>query len=746
MRTGTGWHGLARGFFATALLTCASAWAQAKPEERASLNADYKDPLRMPYYTGSILPTPQKATYKSVFFPLENAGILLGEGLKSDGPCVRELRERIERYGGKVRVVPSQAAACDTLIILGKHAAAEPFLKAHPIPEREQSYVMVTDQAGDKRTVVLAGHDRLGLLWAITSFNQLVHEKGGACCVRAADVADYPYAANRGFIDSHWPEGIPYCIAFKINKPVFQTALCDYSITDRQERYRSWRTPPSDAVKQHLRQMGERFSALGIEWYAGVNPYYTDWENKMLISKEADYQALLAKAAAAAEAGGNFCLKFDDYHFPLKPEDQKRFGTVKNADIYLLNRLHRDLRTRYPESKILFCPPFYFGPTSKAPYPESRDEYLSALGMEVPKDIGIFWTGPSVKSGHVSPEMVQWITERIRRKPVYWQNAIGTAHMHFAHYVTDPLPVLRDWFYQGFLHDIDTYMFNCQMPGSAAAAASIADFCWNPGAFDPERSITEAAGKLVGPGMYPGLKELNQAISYFDKFWLKRTPAAARLLPEMEKKLAVVNAAWEKTKQENIAAVRYWTQMERYVSQVNGFVAGLKRMPNLDTYREQAGESEEHAKKEVGLDPQKETFLSAYDFVGGVGPEKYKLNCEARLATWIYGTQTANPRMSGRFEVEPFPPEGDYELTLCAQDDDRDAPCRIHILVNDTVIFEGPNPAKRNGWSRHALKIPAKALLQYNTLLIENIEPSAFVGGVDSPWFMLNYAVVRKAK
>jgi len=700
----------------------------------------------MPFYTGNILPTPQKATYRDAFFPLENAGILLGDGLTADGAWVRELRERIERYGGKVQVVASQDAPCDTLILLGKSEAAEPFLKDHPVPEREQGYVMVSAEAANKRTIVLVGHDRLGLLWAITSFNQLVHEKDGICRVRAADVEDYPYAVNRGFIDSYWPEGVPYVIAFKINKPVFQTALYDYSIANRENRYRSWRTPPSESVKEALRLMGQRFTPLGIEWYAGVNPYHTRWEHKVIISSEDDYQAVLAKALAAAEAGGNFCLKFDDYHFPLKPEDKERFGTVKDADVYLLNRLHRDLKARHPDSKLLFCPPFYYGPTSQTPYPESRDEYLFALGREVPKDIDVFWTGPSVKSGSVTPEMVQWITERIQRKPVYWQNAIGTSHMHYYHYVTDPLPVLKDWLYDGFLKDVDAYMLNSGMPGTATAVASIADFCWNPAAFDPKRSIAEAAGKLFGPETLPALEELNEALSYFDKFWLKRTPAAARLLPEMQEKLVAVNAAWQKVQQKNFAAVQYWSQMQRHVNQINQFVAGLKRMPNLDAYRKEAGASEEQAKEEVGLEGADSTFLSAYDFIGGLGPSKYKLNCEPRLATWIYGLRTANPRMSGRFQIEPFPPEGDYELIISAQDDDRAEQCRIRMVVNDTAIFEGPNPAGRNGWSRHTFRIPANALLPQNALLIENAEDSAFAGGIEAPWFMLNYAVVRRAK
>ena len=43
--------------------------------------------------------------------------------------------------------------------------------------------------------------------------------------VRAADVMDYPATPNRGFIAGTFPDGPAYCVAFKLNKPVFQSAF-----------------------------------------------------------------------------------------------------------------------------------------------------------------------------------------------------------------------------------------------------------------------------------------------------------------------------------------------------------------------------------------------------------------------------------------------------------------------------------------------------------------------------------------
>ena len=703
---------------------------------------DYGDPYRMPFYTGTILPTPQEVAYRDELFPLDSAALLVAPDVAPDGAHVRELRGRVERYGGKLEVVTSASTEHETLVILGGGEASEPFLAGRAVPDREQAYVMLCVARETRNVVVLQGRDLLGLAWAIASFNQLVHEHEGRPVLRAADVTDYPEHANRGFIAGHWVNAGHYCAAFKINKPVLQGGLVDYSLPNRSDRAEAWRSPLSNAVKRDLAAYGERMSPLGIEWYAGHNPIAA--KDKIRSGDEDDFRVVLGWASAVAEAGGNLCLKYDDHRFPIGQHDLDTFGSAREADIHLLTRLHRELKARHPQAKILFCPPFYWGPDSPAMYPEPRDEYLRALGERVPRDVEIFWTGPRVKSGKVTPEMVEWITDRLQRKPVYWQNGFGMPHMFLYHYVTDPVDVYREWFYEGFFRDVDSYMFNCMMPAYASAAATCADFCWNPSAYDPDRSVADAAAKLVGPDTYPVLIALTQALTYFDPFGLRRTPGAARKLPEMGRKLAVVNAVWEEVNRRNINAVRTWTGMERHVSQVNTFYERLSRAPDLAAYRRDATESEEHARKETGLTAENGLFLSAYDFVGGYGPTHYGNRCERRLATWIYGSRSPNPRMEGTFRTDPFPPSSDYELIVSAQDDDAEAKCRVRISVNGVAVFEGENPFVRFGWSRHTFRIPAASLERTNVLRIANAEDTGRSGG--PPFFMLNYAVVRKAE
>ena len=699
----------------------------------------WRDP--MPYYTGTVLPTPQQARYGNEDIPLAAASLLVGPGVDPQGPHARFLRTRVETLGGSLRPATNLDQAAQVCVVLGNLPQCAKALAKTSVPDREQGYTMNTVKLGKRTLIVLRGHDSLGLLWAISTFNQLLRRQNGKLFVHAADIRDYPTVPNRGFIAGNWQDGAYYSIVFKINKPVFQSGLVPRGIP-RKERDGYWRKPISKTLADDVAAMGALLSPFGIEWYSGFNPINGKPEEKLRSGSEEDFQAVFRLACLVAAAGGNLCLTYDDARFPISPADKARFGSAREADCYFVTRLFTAVRARYPKFKLLFCPPFYWGPTSPALYPESRDEYLFALGKRLPPEVEIFWTGPRVKSGVIKPEYVQWITERLRRPPVFWQNTFGMPHSYGYHFATDPISTWPNWYYKGFFQQIDTYMLNSMMPNYCAANATLSDYLWNPAKYDPQTSVAQACSKLVGDDAYAVLVRLNQALSWFDKFGLRQTPAAARVLPMMAKKLAAVNEVWNDVETTNLEAVRRWTGMEGHVRQVVTFYTRLKRNPKLTAFSQPAAISRQRAEKEAGFNPKTDTFIAAVEFLGGAGPAVYGNRCEKRLATWIYGSQSPNPRMQASFDIDPFPAAGDYDLIISAQDDDAEKKCRIRIKLNDFPIFEGENPFVRLGWSRHTFRLPAQKLKRRNILLIENIEPDGHFGG--PPFFMLNYVIVRK--
>ncbi|MDD5678719.1 MAG: beta-N-acetylglucosaminidase domain-containing protein [Kiritimatiellae bacterium] len=702
--------------------------------------AERNDVLLAPFYTGTVYPTPQQATYQDQFAPLASVGLVLGKDVKPDDPHLAYLTDRIQRYGGTATAATAIGDAFPTYICIGDTPAADAVLKDLTVPDKPEGYIIRAGKQGDRPVILLRGKDKLGLLWAIQSFNQLVTRKDGRPAARLAEVTDYPAIGKRGGIMSlREPISVHARLWAKINLIDMADAFT-YRVPPMRNVPNLWRKELPERGKANVKMVGDILTPLGIEWYASLRPLAEDkTENQPRCKNEEDFQAMLKHALFAAEQGGSFSLHFDDMRFPIHPDDMKDFGSAKEADIYLLNKLHKALKEKYPQARIIFCPPFYWGPDGGCDYPESREEYLKALGARIPKDIGVYWTGPRVKSNKIDQNQMKWITDLIQRKPLFWQNALFN-HAYGFHYVTDPIKAWSEWHSAGFFEQVEAYMFNCN---GLLPMMTLADYLWNPKAYDPERSVAEMAKHMFGPETYPALVELNEKLSFFDQYGSRLSPAAARDLPAMEKRILEVDAAWSNALAYHPGAVKAFSGMGWAIQLQKNFVLGLKKNKDLSGFAKNVEPERKRAEAEVGLNDKTDTFLSAYDFLGGYPATLYAARCEKRLATWVYGTRTLQPMMKARFEIEPFPPEREYQLILSAQDDDPEAECAIKIMVNATVIFEGKNGFVRNGWSRRTFTVPVAALQRSNELKIFNIEDSDANAG--PPFFMLNYAVLRKS-
>ncbi|MDD5676543.1 MAG: beta-N-acetylglucosaminidase domain-containing protein [Kiritimatiellae bacterium] len=700
----------------------------------AAAEAEQNDLLLAPFYTGTIYPTPQQATYQDKFAPLASVGLVLGKDVKPDDPRLAYLTNRIQRYGGTTTVATAIGDAFPTYICVGDTPTADAILKDLTVPDKPEGYIIRSGKQGDRTVILLRGKDKLGLLWAVQSFNQLVTRQEGRPAARLAEVTDYPENAKRGGIISLCIPGyINAVLSVKIN-------WIDVGGAYTRRVPNIWRKELPERDKANVKMIGDILTPLGIEWYANLNPLaWVNNTDQPRCKNEEDFQALLKYALFAAEHGGGFSLHFDDARFPIHPDDVKDFGSAKEADIYLLNKLYKALKAKYPQAGMMFCPPFYWGPGACA-YTESREEYLKALGSRTPKDLGIYWTGPAVTSSKIDPSQTKWINDLIQRKPLFFQNILFN-HAHGYHYVTDPVRAWPEWHSAAFFDEVEAYMLNVGgnflMP-----MITLADYLWNPKAYDPERSVAEMAKHMFGPETYPALVQLNEKLSFFDQYGSRPSPAAARDILVMEQRMIEVDAAWSNALAFHPGAVKALSGMAWSIQVQKNFLTGLKKNKDLAGFARNVEPERKRAEAESGLNAKTDTFLSAYDFMGGGAAQPYAYHCEKRLATWVHGARSGSPAMKAPFQIEPFPPERDYQLIVSGQDDDAEAECGIKIMVNETVIFEGKSGFVREGWSRRTFTIPAAALKRYNELKIVNLEDSDANKG--PPFFMLNYAIVRK--
>ena len=707
----------------------------------------------VPYYTGRILPTPKQAVYGTEFRSLATTGILLARGMATNDARIALLAERIERYGGTVKILPSLADGCDTYIVLGDAEAAAGI----PRPDRlelAETYTIHCVVHSGKNLVLLDAKDKLGLLWAITAFNQMVTKKDGKAVWQQVEVTDFPDvpAGKRGVgfggVAMVGSKGDDHSTANALNiawfAVQFRMGALFFDRVYMEKSKQWWKEGAVADFRKGLDDVSRFLNPLGIEWYVRIMPIMGTPEEKIRSGSEEDFKSVFAISDAIAAAGGNIFLTYDDHRFPMNPEDTKQFGSAREADIQFINRLYSGLKAKHPAVKMCFCPPFYWGPLSLPAYPESRDDYLKAIGERLPKEIGIIWTGPRVKSTRIEKADVNWISERVQRKPDFWQNGVGVGYSGFWwHYGAEPITAFRDWYYDAFFADTGTYMRYANIPSDCISLLPQADFLWNRKAYDPESSIKDAAGKVMGAGNYPLLAALTEKLRAFDIYCMTVNPGSVSHAKEIAAKRSELEVAWKALLAANEPAVAMWSKLDRVVNTHVGFARKVESTKELKGFEKAQEIIRKAAEKETGYDG-KGFLLTPYDFFGGMPARMYSHQCEPRLATWIYGAKSRTATLTATVNLAT-PPEHDYELVVSGQDDDAPTNCRIRIKVNGKMVFEGPNPFKDGTWTPHTFPVQGQFLHDnLNKLTIENIEDSDIVSG--PPFFMLNYAVLRPKK
>ncbi len=627
------------------------------------------DPLMMPYYTGRILPSPQKAEYLDAFLPMSRVALVVGNDVENPAPLLDLLKDRIARYGGAAETVSAPGADAVSVISLGDTEIARQVKGLPAVPAREQGYILQCAEAGGKPLIILKGRDRLGLVWAISSLNQLIHWKDGRTAARAARVEDYPRGLKRGYItgvggffyspswltwgsrsrDTNMPD-----TAFLLAKERSFTVMCKFNANVYQQVIPAghgdrenpgdgyWRMPEkwdgSGCRLSVIDDIGRSLSPLGITWYGCVHPQVGAPEYKICADEES-LGALLVYARRMEAAGGHLDIQLDDVRFPLNPYDKEKFGSAREADTWIVTNLMARLKKDYPGARLLVCPPFYWGPGGSGwrSYGEDRDAYLRAIGDRWPMEADVFWTGQRVNGTPLATrDEVKWVTGLIRRKPWLWQNSAVTWYRaYFYHYGAEPINTLKDLYWDGFLESIGWYGFNSDFPVRCIANAVSADFQWNPDAYDPGESVREAASKFIGPAAWKPLEKFSDTLSYFDRFassknygWMIGGPFhnnqnemrqyAARNIDVLEARIAEAEALYNELLALNKAAIDHWTGCAHFLNVARSVVTRTRNGKDLAVFRKAPAQRAVAQKAGDYSAADNDYFLAASNFKKGL--------------------------------------------------------------------------------------------------------------------------------
>ena len=161
----------------------------------------------------------------------------------------------------------------------------------------------------------------------------------------------------------------------------------------------------------------------------------------------AELAALSGLAAAAAAAGLEFGIGLSPFELYLDFSAQRREALLRKVD--QLNQLQAPLlavlfddmlgnlpglaerqlqifdviRSHSAAQQFALCPTYYSDdPLLLRHFGPRPADYLEELGAALPAEMAIFWPGPRVISAHYPRDHLLEVGQRLRRKPLLWDN------------------------------------------------------------------------------------------------------------------------------------------------------------------------------------------------------------------------------------------------------------------------------------------------------------------------------------
>jgi hyaluronoglucosaminidase len=258
-----------------------------------------------------------------------------------------------------------------------------------------------------------------------------------------------------------------------------------YAPKDDAMMRRDWGTPYSSDDLERIGALVDACGDAGVDFVYCISPGLS-----IRYSSDADVARLIAKLEAVRALGvRRFGLLLDDIPARLQHDDDvAAFASLPEAQSRLANRVAEALRKDGEPCSLIVCPTIYWG--------TGEEPDIVELAQLLHDDIDLFWTGRTICSPWIDTEEAERFARATGRRPVYWDNypVNDVAMGHELH--VGP--------YRGRAADLDRAALGVIANGmdryesSKIAFATIADYLWAPGTYDPEASWRTAISDVAG--------------------------------------------------------------------------------------------------------------------------------------------------------------------------------------------------------------------------------------------------------
>jgi len=446
-------------------------------------------PLALP----AVFPVPKSISVRTGQVAVSGS-VTVVTTVSSDAPAVALVRRVLAATGAsevRVTTTPPAQAKRGVTVYVGRNQAAERALRvpgASGLPAG--GYVLAAGSAPTGRgLIVLDGVDGAGQFYAAQTLRQLLAQHSS---LHDVVIRDWPSFASRGVVEGFY--GTPWSLQDRLSTLDFLGAhklnLYMYAPKDDPGLRATWQDPYTPVALHELQRLVDRAKQNHVTFNFAISPGLS-----VCYSSVDDETKLIQKLTAVWALGvRSFTVAFDDIdptHLNCDA-DRAKFGdgdtSLASAQAYLLNEIDTNFVSAHAGAMPLIAVPTEYSGLAATPYQLTLATSLNA-------DIVVQWTGKYGVSTAITGGDASAATQIYGHHVLLWDN----------YFVNDYAPgqlVLGP--YCGRDKSLSSSTMGVaidpmdQPESSKIGLFTVADYTWNPDAYDTTRSWDAALREFAG--------------------------------------------------------------------------------------------------------------------------------------------------------------------------------------------------------------------------------------------------------
>lgn len=305
--------------------------------------------------------------------------------------------------------------------------------------------------------------------------------------LKEGTLTDYPLFKKRGYIEGFYGPTWENSKRLSVMKLMASYGMNTFFYAPKDDVYHraKWRELYPEKELADLKNLFNSASEHYLDFHWTIGPGLT-----YKYTSDEDFKILINKIKSIYDIGvRNFGLLLDDIPWKFQyEEDEKAFDSVVDAHIYLVNKTYSALKEIDASIKLTVCPTQYSG--------DCNEYYITKFGCNIPADVDFFWTGAEICSRVLTVREANELAYATNHRPLYWDNFPVNdcemfQEMHMGALIGRDKELYKHC--EGIISNVMEYAECSKIP-----LMTIADYLWNPLAYNPEKSLENAHEEMLG--------------------------------------------------------------------------------------------------------------------------------------------------------------------------------------------------------------------------------------------------------